>query len=145
MTDAAGTTIKVGGAPALPFPTFFKAELKGRANGTPMVQIPCGGQRTIKFSTDVENQYFDRVSDPGDLSVGLLRFCSPGRGGHGRLLPNRVDEVFNLVKSSPSRGTINHEVSCYLSKEIGKITTTDFAIEAHKRCLSVRNWQLPDP
>ena len=43
------------------FPSFFRAELSDRANGTPMVQIPLGGQRTIKFSTDVENQYFDRI------------------------------------------------------------------------------------
>ena len=37
-----------------------------------MVSLPIGGERTIKFSTDVEDQYFDRVSDPGELQIGLL-------------------------------------------------------------------------
>ena len=88
------------------FPSFLKAELSGRANGTPMVQIPLGGQRIIKFSTDVENQYFDRISEPGELSIGLLQFEASGRGGRRRPLPSRVDQLFNLVKSSPNRGTI---------------------------------------
>lgn len=88
------------------FPSFFRAELSDRANGTPMVQIPLGGQRTIKFSTDVENQYFDRINDPGELSIGLLQFDVSGGEGEGRPLPNRVDELFNLIKSSPNRGTI---------------------------------------
>ena len=88
------------------FPSFFRAELSDRANGTPMVQIPLGGQRSIKFSTDVENQYFDRISDPGELSIGLLKFDASGPGGPRPPLPNRVDELFNVVKSSPNRGTI---------------------------------------
>ncbi|MDE2678884.1 MAG: hypothetical protein OXI76_13365 [Gemmatimonadota bacterium] len=88
------------------FPSFFRAEVSDRANGTPMVQIPLGGQRTIKFSTDVENQYFDRISDPGELSIGLLQFDLSERGGKRRPLPNRVDQLFNVVKSSPNRGTI---------------------------------------
>ena len=88
------------------FPSFFKTELQGRGNGTPMVQLPLGGQRTIRFSTDVENQYFDRVSDAGELSIGVLQFDSSGRGGRRRPLPSRVDEVLNVVKSSPNRGTI---------------------------------------
>ena len=88
------------------FPSFFKANLTSRANGTPMVQVPLGSKRTIRFSTDVENQYFDRVSEPGELSIGLLRFESSKRGGRRRPLPSRVDEVLNVVKSSPNRGTI---------------------------------------
>ena len=88
------------------FPSFFRAELSDRPNGTPMVQIPLGGRRTIKFSTDVENQYFDRITDPGMLSIGLLQYdVSGGEGGH-RPLPNRVDQLLNLIKSSPNRGTI---------------------------------------
>lgn len=88
------------------FPSFFRAELSDRASGTPMVQVPLGGQRTIKFSTDVEDQYFDRISDPGELSIGLLQFGASGGLGPRRPLPNQVEEVFNVVKSSPNRGTI---------------------------------------
>ena len=88
------------------FPSFFRAELAARATGIPMVQIPLGGNRTIKFSTDVENQYFDRVSDPGELSVALLRFDASGGEGGDRPLPNEADDLFNIVKSSPNQGTI---------------------------------------
>lgn len=88
------------------FPSFFRAELTDRATGIPMVQIPLGGNRTIKFSTDVENQYFDRVSDPGELSVALLRFDASGGEGGDRPLPNEADDLFNIVKSSPNQGTI---------------------------------------
>ena len=88
------------------FPSFFRAELSDRASGIPMVQIPLAGKRTIKFSTDVENQYFDRVTDPGELSVALLGFEASGGGGGDRPLPNGADDLFNLVKSSPNEGTI---------------------------------------
>ena len=88
------------------FPSFFKAKLSSRANGTPMVRVPLGGKRTVRFSTDVENQYFDRVSEPGELSIGLLQFESSNRGGRRRPLPGRVEQVLNVVKSSPDNGTI---------------------------------------
>ena len=105
------------------FPSFFKAELASRANGTPMVQIPLGGNRTIKFSTDVENQYFDRISDPGELSVGLLQFDASGRGGSRRPLPSRVDDLFNLVKSSPNRGTIRLGLNPTTDVQVGDAIT----------------------
>ena len=88
------------------FPSFFRAELSSRANGTPMVRVPLGSKRTIRFSTDVENQYFDRVSEPGELSIGLLQFESTKRGGRRPPLPSRIDEVLNVVRSSPDNGTI---------------------------------------
>ena len=86
-----------------------------------MVQIPLGGQRTIKFSTDVENQYFDRVSDPGDLSIGLLRFDGSRREDPipPGPLPMEVDELFNLVKSSPNRGTIRLGLKPTKDVEVG--------------------------
>ena len=71
-----------------------------------MVQIPLGGKRTIKFSTDVEDQYFDRVSDPGELSIALVQAGTSGSGGTSPTLPNDVSDIFNIVKSSPKTGTI---------------------------------------
>ena len=55
------------------YPSYFKIDAKP-PNGEviPMVQVPVGGKRTIKFSTDVEDQYFDRVHDMGKLQIGLL-------------------------------------------------------------------------
>ncbi len=105
------------------FPSFFRTELSDRATGTPMVQIPLGGKRTIKFSTDVENQYFDRVSEPGELSVALLRFERSGGGGGDRPLPNGVDDLFNLVKSSPNQGTIRLGLNPTKDIEVGDAIT----------------------
>ena len=105
------------------FPSFFRAELPDHTPGTPMVQIPLGGKRTIKFSTDVENQYFDRVSEPGELSVALLRFEASGRGGGDRPLPNGVDDLLNLVKSSPSQGTIRLGLNPTTDVEVGDAMT----------------------
>ena len=58
------------------YPSYFNIDVKPR-NGEklPMVQIPLGGKRTIRFSTDVEDQYFDRINDPGDLQIGLMNFA----------------------------------------------------------------------
>ena len=44
------------------YPTFFKFE--ARSDGeTSIMKVPLGGEKTIKFSTDVENMYFVRVED----------------------------------------------------------------------------------
>lgn len=90
------------------YPSYFKINAKP-ANGEvfPMVQVPVGGERTIRFSTDVEDQYFDRVQDAGELQIGLLE---PGSnetgGGDGPGQPRDVETVLNVVKSSPQEGTI---------------------------------------
>jgi len=88
------------------YPSFLKAELRSLVNGTPMVQIPLGGKRTIRFSTDVEDQYFDRVADPGELSIALVQPGTSEGDGPMPPLPNDVNDVFNVVKSSPKTGTI---------------------------------------
>ena len=88
------------------FPTFFKRRFQGK-NGKEAVAIPIGGERTIFFDTDVENNYFDRVEEPGDLKIALLNFktnetfgaCTSGK-------VDQIDDVFNAHKSSPQDGTI---------------------------------------
>ena len=46
------------------FPSFFKIQVKTDGE-VPAIKIPLGDERTIKFDTDVENMYFDRVEEPG--------------------------------------------------------------------------------
>ena len=90
------------------YPSYFKIAAK-RVNGEalPMVRVPVGGERTIRFSTDVEDQYFDRVQDAGELQVGLLEPTSNESGGGDRPgQPRNVETVLNVVKSSPREGTI---------------------------------------
>lgn len=90
------------------FPTIFKINSTAKnEDGIPMVSIPRGGERNINFSTDVEDQYFDRSSEPGELQIGLL---GPGPtvvpGGDAPGLPRKIEEILDVVKSSPINGTI---------------------------------------
>ena len=73
-----------------------------------MVSLPVGGERTVKFLTDVEDQYFDRIDDPGELQIGLLDL-SPNEqnGGDKPGLPKEIDTILNVTQSSPHNGTIN--------------------------------------
>ena len=90
------------------FPTIFKINSTAKnEDGIPMVRIPRGGERNINFSTDVEDQYFDRSSEPGELRIGLL---GPGPtivpGGDAPGLPRKIEEILDVVKSSPINGRI---------------------------------------
>ncbi len=87
-------------------PSFFRLD-KDAEGGTPMVKVPLGGERTIRFSTDVEDQFFDRVSEPGDLRIAVLRpNTSDVGGGVTGGGPHAPGELLNVVRSSPHKGTI---------------------------------------
>ena len=88
------------------FPSFLK--LRTKNDGLkPIAQIPRGGEKTIYFETDVEDHYFDRVEDPGEMRIALLGFS--GNDSEGGDKPGRIDEIedaFNVNISSPQEGTI---------------------------------------
>ena len=90
------------------FPSIFK--INGAStdeDGVPMVRIPMGGERNINFSTDVEDQYFDRLNEPGELQIGLLGLAPTEiSGGDAPGLPRKIEHVLDVVKSSPSNGRI---------------------------------------
>lgn len=93
------------------FPSFFKIERKPNG-GTPMVKVPLGGERTIRFSSDVEDHYFDRVTDPGELRIALLDIEPNNTSGGTRPgLPKRIEDVLNVIKSSPQQGSIRVAVN----------------------------------
>lgn len=87
------------------FPSMFKVSGK---NGSDVVaKIPLNGEKTIKFSTDVENEYFDRTDEPGELKISILDIKSnDSEGGTTSGIPKEPSELFNVVKSSPNKGTI---------------------------------------
>ena len=88
------------------FPTYFKYSKDG-AEEISMVKIPLGGEKTIKFNTDVENEYFVRVEDPGELKVGILnRGNNESEGGNEPGKPKQIEDVFFVHKSNPQDGTI---------------------------------------
>lgn len=88
------------------FPSYFNIDRSGYGKN-PLVKLPRGGERTVLFSTDVEDHYFDRVSEPGELKIAILK---EGRneteGGDKPGAPREPGELLNVVKSSPHKGTI---------------------------------------
>ncbi len=88
------------------YPSFFKFE--SRSDGeTSFTKVPLGGEKTIRFSTDVENMYFVRVEDPGELKLALLKYTpNETTGGTKAGDPKGIDDIFNVVVKSPDDGTI---------------------------------------
>lgn len=87
------------------FPTFFKAKLAER-NGIRAIQIPKGSDKIIKFDTDVENNYFDRIDEPGKLKIALLSIKRNDESGGEKGESLAIEDVMNVHVSSPEEGTI---------------------------------------
>ena len=68
--------------------------------------MPLNGNKTVRFQTDVEDQYFDRVSEPGDLTLAVLDYSRGGGDSSTSKTPDGISAVFNVIKSSPRNGTI---------------------------------------
>jgi hypothetical protein len=89
------------------YPSIFQIQGKPDKNGKIIKGIPLGGNRTIRFSTDVENEYFDRIKDQGKMKMYVLRHGhNKQEGGDALGNPREIDEFFQVVKSSPQDGTI---------------------------------------
>jgi hypothetical protein len=101
------------------FPTYFK--IGARNDGEKEVaKIPIGGEKTIKFESDVENQYFDRVEEPGDLKIALLNFKpNEGEGGNRPGKPDKIEDAFNVTQSSPKDGIIRISMNPKKQVQIG--------------------------
>ena len=76
------------------YPSFFRLSRNKNGN-TPVAQIPLGGSKTLQFESDVENQFFDRVEDPGDMKLALLHHKTQG-GGDKPGLPNEISGVLSV-------------------------------------------------
>ena len=87
------------------FPSIFK--LHKKKDGANVITLPQNGEKTIKFDTDVTNDYFDRVEEAGELKLALLQIKRDESGG-GTQSGNQkeISELLNIVKSSPTNGTI---------------------------------------
>ncbi|MFD2939212.1 hypothetical protein [Flavobacterium notoginsengisoli] len=85
------------------FPSFFKLQHKAH-NPIP---VPVGGEKTLRFETDVEDHYFDRTDNPGDLQVSVLHVKrTVSQGGTEQGSQKEPGELINIIKSSPDKGTI---------------------------------------
>lgn len=88
------------------YPSFFK--LTASKNGeTPVVEIPLNGSKIVQFESDVENEYFDRIEDPGDMAIGIMTYTpNDSSGGNKKGSANDISEIFNVKRQSPNEGKI---------------------------------------
>lgn len=88
------------------FPSQFKINSKVKGD-TEVAKIPLNGEKTIKFNTDCENEYFDRTDEPGELKIGVFSIKpNDTTGGRDAGTPKEITDIFNVNKSSPNKGTI---------------------------------------
>ncbi len=100
------------------FPTFFK--LHSRNGQQPVIALPQNGEKVIKFDTDAENQYFDRVEEPGDLQIALLDVKrNDSNGGNREGNGTDISSLLNIVKSSPNDGTIRISLNPTAEMNVG--------------------------
>ena len=86
--------------------------------------IPLGGENTILFDTDVEDHYFDRIEDPGELKLAILGFNTNNtRGGNAPGKINQIENIFNVSKSSPQQGTIKIHLNPTRIAQVGDALT----------------------
>ena len=111
------------------FPTYFR--LKAKNDGkTPVAKIPIGGEKTLKFETDVENHYFVRVEEPGELRLALLNYEPNDKtGGDKPGLPKKIEDVFNVVKSSPNDGIIKVALNPTRNVQVGDAVQLKVTLE----------------
>jgi hypothetical protein len=93
------------------FPTYFR--LKSKTDGqTDVAKITLNGEKTIRFETDAENDYFDRIDEPGQLKIGLLNINDNEiEGGDKKGEPKDISDLFNIATSSPQNGLIKLHLS----------------------------------
>jgi len=110
------------------FPTFLK--VRGHHDGDKaLTGIPLGGEKTVRFDTDVENQYFNRVEEPGELKIALLGVkraagktangSSTSNGGSFDATAWAVEDILNVNVSSPQDGTIRVTMNPQKDAQVG--------------------------
>lgn len=103
------------------FPSVFDIDLKSKgADQVPLTKIPLGGEKTLSFSTDVEDQYFDRIEDPGDLKITVLSHSTNDtKGGKKPGEPKEPGAVIDVSISSPSKGKIRVNINPTEKLDVG--------------------------
>ncbi len=112
------------------FPTFFKLRIPEKG-GVKAINIPRGSDKTLRFDTDVENHYFDRIEEPGQLKIALVSYKSNTQtGGNAPGKPDAIQDVFNIQNSSPKDGMLRISLNPKVTTRVGddiemKVTLTN--------------------
>jgi hypothetical protein len=104
------------------YPSAFRATGgDARLGEAKLYRLPAGGSRTIVFATDVENDYFDRSDDPGDLQIAVMRPGMTGGGGGGGPNPATEGDKLSVTRSSPADGTIRVGLRASAETSVGDL------------------------
>ncbi len=88
------------------YPSFFNLANHGK-KGNDFFEIPLSGSKSILFNSDVENEYFNRVEDPGELTLGVMTWrTKDNEGGNQRGTVNKISELLSVERQSPRDGEI---------------------------------------
>lgn len=100
------------------FPSTFRFQ-KNR-DGVNAVSVPLNGEKALLFDTDVENDYFDRTEEPGNLQLGLLQIKRSECGGGNKPGDEKeISKLLNVVKSSPRDGLIKVAINPTKEVQVG--------------------------
>ncbi len=100
------------------FPSYFN--LSNSKNGVNAVKVQKGKSKKIQFDTDVENHYFDRDDDAGELNISIVDINSnETKGGNKPGEPKEISDSFDISKSSPENGKIKLSLEPNKELEIG--------------------------
>lgn len=100
------------------FPSYFN--LVNSNNGTNAIKIQKGKSKKIQFDTDVENHYFDRDDDAGELNISIVDINSNETDGGTQIgKPKGISDSFKVSKSSPENGKIKLSLEPNVELDIG--------------------------
>jgi hypothetical protein len=102
------------------YPSVFRVRGgDGQEGGLRLFKLPLGGSRTISFATDVENDYFDRTDDPGDLKLVVMAPQAASTGGGDANSPSAEGDLLSVTRSSPTEGAIKVGVRASAEVSVG--------------------------
>ncbi len=88
------------------FPSIFTVNLPEK-NEKKFKSIPIGGRGIIDFETDVQNDYFQRPNDQGELILKILGYNSNSlQNLKPQSSPNKVEDFFNTTITGPDDHSI---------------------------------------
>lgn len=103
------------------FPTFLK--LKTKKDGEiKIAKIPFGNSKTLRFETDVEDKYFDRIENPGELKIALVKFHqNESQGGNKKGESFDISDFLDVEVSSPKDGIIKVSLEPQKDVNVGDV------------------------
>ena len=130
------------------FPSKFKIDSGDRSAALPLIKIPLNGEKSIKFATDVEDAFFERIEDPGELKLGIVKPAqNESTGGDQPGEETTIEDVFSIGKSSPSNGTIRvnlkHENELSVGEKVQIKATLSSKVEDFDEIFEVQ-FSAPD-